>query len=765
MIYTNLVLNPSFTDGTTGWVPGVNTTISRITSDAYSGISCLALTSLASGNVWADTGPSYIPVTPGVQYAASAFVKSGRNLIANPNFETNLTGWVAYTPLGTTTTISQSTTYAYMGSVSLKSSSGSGLVGNPRYVCSTASAYATVSPSTAYTASVYARSDINTNAVIGINFRNAGGAITQVESALLPINNTSWTKLTYTSNSAIDSVSAEVVLSSVNVGGGSEGTYWDLVNLAPTSAVRTSRLRLDWYNGPTLLSVSDGASGVSTSTSSWTPLTVTATAPASATNVVLVATVDSATAASEVHYFDNVKLQKVVTSYDQTQETDITNDGMRKLLAGDIDTKPYITGLKLEGDISINGLVLNTIDQNKVVWVCTDIDGWWNLPDPEIPDIPRGLDDGSYDVRGRWKARDLTLKGSILPPTPALGATSRQTLIEALDLIYTGGWLLVNEGTLKSAYVRLYGKPTIENINARGRIDFTLPLRSADPLKYSWNSDDANGITTSNVSTVAIGNTTSTTINNSGNTNVAAVFSITGPITAPAYIKNTTTNQTIKVIKSLRDATYTKTTTDRSRTSGVSTLTTSTNHGFLVGDSVAVANVGVDTFNGTFKVSAVTESTVSYVDLGSTITSATLTSNVVTVTAASHGFSNTQSIYIANLGYPYDGTYTISNALTNTFQYSRTAANAETAYEGYASRNLTSAVDAADIRLATADTLQIDTYNTTVLYRGLPDAARSVIDVDVDWIKLQPGNNTIRIEKTAGTPASATIKYRSGWIG
>jgi hypothetical protein len=765
MIYTNLIPNPSFTDGTAGWVPGVNTTISRTTSDAYSGISCLALTSVASGNVWADTGPSFISVTPGLQYTASAFVKSGRNLVANPNFETDLTGWVAYTPPGTTTTVARSATYAYMGSVSLMSTSGSGLSGNPRYVCSNAGAYSTVSASTNYTVSVYARSEVNTHAVIGINFRNALGGLTQVESALLPINNTSWTKLTYTSNSAIDSVSAEVVLSSVNVNGGAESTWWDLVNLAPVSAVRTSRLRLDWYNGTTLLSTSDGASGVSTSTSSWTPLTVTATAPASATNAVLVATVDSTTSASEVHYFDNVKLEKVVTSYSQTQETDITNDGMRKLLEGDPDTKPYITGLKLQGDIVINGLVLNTIDENKVVWVCTDIEGWWNLPDPEIPDIPRGLDDGSYDVRGRWKARDLVLKGSILPPTPAYGAVARQTLVEALALVYTGGWLLVNEGTVKSAYVRLYGKPTIENVNARGRIDFTLPLRSVDPLKYSWDSDDANGITTKNLIPTPIDSTTSTTIVNEGNTDVTAVFSITGPMTAPAYIKNTTTNNTIKIIKSLRSNSYVAATSSRLRTSGVSVLTTSSPHKFLVGDLVAVANVGISSFNGSFTVTAVSTNTVSYADPGTTLTRATLTSNLVEVRADSHPFSSGQSVYISNLGYPYDGTYTISNTTTNTFTYSRVAPDADTAYEGKASRNLNSNDDVADITLTNADTLEIDTYNTTVLYRGLPDSARSTIDVDVDWIKLQPGVNNIIVQKTGGTPTAATIKYKSGWIG
>jgi hypothetical protein len=529
-----------------------------------------------------------------------------------------------------------------------------------------------------------------------------------------------------------------------------------------------------YYNsGGTLLNPTETPNGgkAVASADGWVRVQHSSTAPATASYAKVRVAQTTTPVAGYIYYVDAVQLENSILatqfkdSYSQTQETDITNDGMRQLLEGDIDTKPYITGLKLEGDISINGLVLNTIDSNKVVWVCTDIEGWWTLPDPEIPDIPRGLDDGSYDVRGRWKARDLVLKGSILPPTPAYGAVARQTLIEALALVYTGGWLLVNEGTVKSAYVRLYGKPTLENVNARGRIDFTLPLRSVDPVKYSWNPNDANGITTTNLTPVAIGNTTSTVITNEGNTDVTAVFSITGPMTAPAYIKNTTTNSAIKIIKSLRANSYVAATTTRARTSGVSKLTTSSAHKFLVGDTVTIANVGISSFNGTFTVKSVATTTISYADPGTVVTRATLTSNVVEVRADSHPFANTQSIYISNLGYPYDGTYTISNVTTNTFEYSRTADNADTAYDGIASRNLTDAADVADITLTNADTLEIDTYNTTVLYRGLPDSARSAIDVDVDWIKLEPGPNNIIVEKTAGTPASATIKYKSGWIG
>jgi hypothetical protein len=509
-----------------------------------------------------------------------------------------------------------------------------------------------------------------------------------------------------------------------------------------------------------------------TSADGWVRLQRTQIAPATSAYAKVSVLQTTSTTSNDIYHVDAVQFEnstiatQFVDSFEQTLETSITNQGLRSLLPGDIVTKPYVTGLKLLADISINGLVLNTVDQDDVVWVCTDIEGWWNLPEPEIPDIPRGLDDGSYDVRGRWKARDLVLKGSILPPTPAYGVIARQTLIEALALVYTGGWLLVDDGTVKSAYVRLYGKPTIENVNARGRIDFTLPLRSVDPLKYSWNPNDADGITTTNLTPVAIGNTTSTSVTNAGNTNVTAVFSITGPMTAPAYIRNVTSNQSIKIIKSLRDNTYSATATTRSRTSKVSTITTSSNHGFLVGDVVTVANVAPSTFSGTFTISSVTDNTFSYVDAGTSITSATLTSNVVSVVAPSHGFSLSDSVYISNLGYPYDGTYLVSNVTSSSaFQYLRTAPDTPAAYDGNASLDVVSGADPGTVVLSNSDTLQIDTYNTTVLYRGLPDSARSTVDVDIDWIKLQPGVNNIRVEKTDGTPASATIKYRSGWIG
>ena len=458
----------------------------------------------------------------------------------------------------------------------------------------------------------------------------------------------------------------------------------------------------------------------------------------------------------------------------QAQETDAVHDSLRELSSGDIETRPYITGLKLEGDISINGLVLNTIDENKVVWICTDIDGWWTLPAPEVPNIPRGLDDGAYDVRGRWLPREITLQGSILPPKPSYAPAARQRLMKALDLVYTGGWLKVNEDPLMSAYVRVTGQPDVVSVNARGRIDFTVLLRAGDPVKYSWNPNATDGYVTSNVAINTVGGSLSnTTITNVGNTNTAPVFSLTGPMTAPAYIKNVTTGKTLKIVKDLRPNTTAANVTTKVRVSGVSTLTTDVAHKFLIGDVVTVAGMGSGgsdphgQLNGDKTITATTATTISFADAGVNVLTAVLTSNVVTLTTdVAHNFS-TGSVYVSNLGSPFDGTYTIASASGTSITYAKVSANTAVKYEGLVSLDISSASDAGTATLKSADTLQIDMYNTTVLYRGLPDSARSTIDAGVDWIKLNPGVNSLRLEKSNAsvTPASFTVKYKSGWIG
>ena len=439
----------------------------------------------------------------------------------------------------------------------------------------------------------------------------------------------------------------------------------------------------------------------------------------------------------------------------QAQENDIVNRALSKV------PHPHLTGLRLSSDIRLNGLTLNTIDQYDVLWVCTDIENWWNLAPSEIPDIPRGLDDGSYDVRGRRSARLLTLTGSIFPQYPEDAPAARQRLMEAINLTYTGGWLYVDESPTKAAYVRLSGQPQIANVNRRGRIDFSIPLKAADPIKYDWNTLDTNGYTTFEL-------TSNTSVLNKGNANVAALFTVTGPVTAPAYIVNVgpnNTTQTLKIVKDLRTNTYNDTVTNAELSAGVATLTLP-GHNFYVDDVITITGVSTNYNQVNAIVTSTTTSTISYEKSLANIVSISHSSNVATVTTSgAHGLTNGTAIYLKGSSNPLlDGAGIVANATSTTFTVTRTMSNQATGYGGTVSKQLSSASATGTVTLVNTDTIEIDTYNGTVLYRGLPDSSRSTLAVAVDWIKLLPGTNSFTFSKQAGA-GTCTIKYRSGWIG
>lgn len=195
--------------------------------------------------------------------------------------------------------------------------------------------------------------------------------------------------------------------------------------------------------------------------------------------------------------------------------------------------EPYLTGLKLNADISIGDLTLNTIDANNVVWVATDLDGWWNLPEPEFADLNRGWGDGSYDSVGRYSSRIITLEGSFLTQEPSQVEVARRTLLEAIDLVYNGALLVVNEGTTKSAFVRLSGRPEVRSTKARGRHDFSIGLKAPDPIKYEYLENTYRNIT--------IAGGASNTIANAGNIKTPVILELTGTISG-GTITNTYTN-------------------------------------------------------------------------------------------------------------------------------------------------------------------------------------------------------------------------------
>lgn len=141
-------------------------------------------------------------------------------------------------------------------------------------------------------------------------------------------------------------------------------------------------------------------------------------------------------------------------------EQDVENTAVRRGLTP--LPIPHITGMKLLEDVRLGSLVLNRLDtSNNAVWVCTDIKGWWTIPDSEFPKTTKAFGDGEYSASGRFVARQLTLEGSILCPDPSLAPEVRDELVEALNLVYSTAWLRAverQEGTSPVAVVSKVAK-------------------------------------------------------------------------------------------------------------------------------------------------------------------------------------------------------------------------------------------------------------------------------------------------------------------
>jgi len=142
-------------------------------------------------------------------------------------------------------------------------------------------------------------------------------------------------------------------------------------------------------------------------------------------------------------------------------------------------------------------------------------------------------------------------------------------------------------------------------------------------------------------------------------------------------------------------------------TGNVATITTSTAHGFAANQTVVISGVD-NTFDGTYTISTVpttttftyskthatlnsgndinvrataysanqsTQTTQTYdgTVLSATVTNKALTSNVATLTAASHGFDEGSLVTIKGVDALFDGTYQVIDSQTNTFSYVKIA--------------------------------------------------------------------------------------------
>lgn len=232
--------------------------------------------------------------------------------------------------------------------------------------------------------------------------------------------------------------------------------------------------------------------------------------------------------------------------------------------------------LQLRGDIQLSDLVLNELDDDGVVWIVTDVEGWWTLPEPDVPDLPKGWDDGSYETRGRYQARVFTLNGVFFPRSNGLVSRARDRLIRAANLCHRGGYFMTHEPDYtRGSKVWLSGQPMISTTGISGRTEFSIGLRAPDPVKYGLKDRVPEGYYTleitsrsqlfpgreypreySEVTGVwkyqdADFGATDAIVENVGNTVTFPTFTLNGPTNGAVRIINIATQQTLRVNQKL----------------------------------------------------------------------------------------------------------------------------------------------------------------------------------------------------------------------
>jgi hypothetical protein len=447
----------------------------------------------------------------------------------------------------------------------------------------------------------------------------------------------------------------------------------------------------------------------------------------------------------------------MVQTPDQGQENAIVNRALTKV------PRPHITGIVLGKDIKLGTLQLNAIDDNDVVWVCTDIKGWWNLPDTEVQDLDKGWGDGGYNSKGRYRSRILELEGVILPPDASKVQSARDTLVRALDLVRDTVWLVVNESDYtKAVKVRISGKPNIENTNARGRIQFNVGLVAVDPIKYQWFGD----ATTTDYAETPPKNSTGTqdgyvTINNKGNYPVGAVYEIEGPIVSGgATIFNETNGDLLTITDTTRGKMY-RFASAKSMANGVANITTTVKTDLVAGDEIEitlpqtfnVTNFAVSSLVATFTANAThnfsvgdvfavsnvhanvngVELTVASTPAHNTFTASTTSGNITSVAVT----GTVENITNKKLNGTFPVTSVVNNNLSFTYvtEYNDSITNVAQTYD-----------NASPTVFRDADILEIDTSNREVAFNGDASQKRGMLDAVVDWVKLEDGNNLVQFE-------------------
>jgi hypothetical protein len=129
--------------------------------------------------------------------------------------------------------------------------------------------------------------------------------------------------------------------------------------------------------------------------------------------------------------------------------------------------------------------------------------------------------------------------------------------------------------------------------------------------------------------------------------------------------------------------------------------------------------------------------------------------------ASSYPLAVGDAITVASVGNDFDGNFTVySISFTSSTTFDVTYVNSA------AAANYAYATATGTVTLTNKEFLTLDTYNRDVFLNNNTTGSRQLLDTLIDWIVLQPGNNTITVtDAGVETTGTVEVKFRSGWIG
>jgi hypothetical protein len=194
------------------------------------------------------------------------------NLVANPNFEVNTTGWLAFGGLITLTRI---TTDAYSGTSSaqiVRALNGGGAVNHG--LDATTGTYIPVVVGQTYRLSAYLKSVSGTpNCFLTVAWHNAGGAYIGETGATVVALTNSWQRLDLSATAPVNAATGRILIRE-NVSAGESAATWlidaILFETGSTLLPYFDGTYADTYTGYTLTSQGwSGTADASTSTATW----------------------------------------------------------------------------------------------------------------------------------------------------------------------------------------------------------------------------------------------------------------------------------------------------------------------------------------------------------------------------------------------------------------------------------------------------------------------------------------------------------------